>query len=241
MPNTKPDDEDWKKALELIKHENELVNHRISSTLTFQGLLYAGLGLSSIKIFDLYAEKEYYPFIILSCAVFIISIVGLSSSTIITTGIRAAMRQVNASSLWLVTVKQNRCDNFKKIYPCPPITGNPSKYSFIFHLIGRDTPYYDYYGTCELKPHCKKNICKDYVNSINDIGSLSLSTHMILDVVQATWAILIIFMLISIPPLYIPNINSKTPPFAFILFELNRISPLLSVLVTYKTHPTNSN
>lgn len=194
-------DENWKKSFDLIKHENELVNHRLSTTLTLQGLLFAGTGFCSSKGLTLFDAKECSQFLFISFIMLIISIVGMWSSITVTTGIRAALRQVNASSLWLKNATKCECHYFTKTFPYPPIVGKTSKYSVFGILFGKDKPYENYYNTyehnpseevctCKYNDRCDKKICKTFIDDINKTGELSTSTHKLLDIISITWAIL---------------------------------------------------
>ena len=189
----------WKKSLDLIKHENELVNHRLSTTLTFQGLLYAGIGFCSSKIFDLYKTSDI-EFLFMSAAMILISSVGICSSVIVTSGLRAALRQGKASSLWLIAVTQCTCEHFKHAFPYPPIVGKPSKMSIGPFYFGNDAPYYNYYNKCEFDnknykyscqfcSDCKKDTCNNFFENINNTKDLSTSTHYLLDIISITWVI----------------------------------------------------
>ncbi|MHC1789001.1 hypothetical protein [Solidesulfovibrio sp.] len=128
--------EQWKKSFDIVRLENELINHRITALLATNAFLFAGLYLLSDKsnhtdsIVMLDINRKLYVF-------YIIIFIGITSSFVTGKGVRAASRQIRASSLWLKNFKykDEQCHNYPE-YP---------------HIIGIRANFFKSYGDIFIK------------------------------------------------------------------------------------------
>jgi|GEM_PF-3351174 len=124
--------ERWKKAYDIVKIENDLINHRITSLLATNGFLFAGLYFLFGAFFQ--QHKPFFYYTILKLTYLIIVFIGLTSSFAAGKGVRAASRQIKASSEWLYSLKKDR-SNCDKITLYPPIVGIRSNFLKAYHDI----------------------------------------------------------------------------------------------------------
>lgn len=114
--------ESWKKAFDIVKLENELINHRLTSLLATNAFLFTGVYFTFKLLFsDNHTPKiAYVSYMILYI---VISMFGILSSYITGKGVRAASRQIRASSRWLYHTTKDAGKTYKNKVPLPPIVG----------------------------------------------------------------------------------------------------------------------
>jgi len=113
--------ERWKRAFDIVRLENELINHRMTSLLATNGFLFAGLYFLFNAYFDTNRHPKLYYFIIISVNI-IVDCLGLFASFATGKGVRAASRQIKAAATWL-TDYDIPDENCIKYPPYPPIIG----------------------------------------------------------------------------------------------------------------------
>lgn len=165
--------ESWKKAYDIIKLENDLINHRMTSLLAVHAFLLTGIFLILTKG-TCYAQLKDAPWYLI-VFYYIALFIGLSTSVIAAKGIRAALRQIVASSVWLKCVTNEIGSEHKDKYPYPPIVGRKSAFWFFNIKIGNE----DDYGDEHLPPI-----------GTTDISKLSTGITLVPQILICAWIVL---------------------------------------------------
>jgi hypothetical protein len=108
----------WDNARELIRQENDLVNHRLTGWLSIQGLLFTGLVLCTVSLAE--DSGAYYKCTV-STIILIVSFVGFKTCLLIEPAIRAAYRHVSATSAWWRHFEKDPA--YRGNHPFPLIVG----------------------------------------------------------------------------------------------------------------------
>lgn len=132
--------EAWKMAYDMIKLENDLINHRMTSMIVANGFLVAGVFQSITKITYNSTHKENIPIFIF---IILLSFVGLCISCAVARGIRAASRQIICCDNWYQSYCANKHRNNEICnHSSPPIVGVSSAlYVFGIKVCYRDLQY----------------------------------------------------------------------------------------------------
>lgn len=152
----------WKMAAEIIKLENDLINHRLTSLLAVNAFLFAGIFALMTFLKDIDPEEKrhvYFAGLVLIVIVFL----GVFSSYLIGKGVRAASRQINNCAKWMEDFKGDnvggQCDSF------PAIVGVKSSFvagllEFIFVMLA-DLKDIVFMVSCRCSAYTR---CKDSVS-----------------------------------------------------------------------------
>lgn len=119
-PNVCHQAEAWKMAYDIIKLENNLINHRMTALLVTNGFLLAALG--SCDNFP-FAEDVHYVVFLLAGSACIITLT-------LARGIAAASRQIFKSAQWYsMYCRENITGSPESV--SPQIVGYPTSWSFL--------------------------------------------------------------------------------------------------------------
>jgi hypothetical protein len=118
----------WENGRELIRQENDLVNHRLTGWLYIQGFMFTALVVCAVSF-----AADSSPLHKACMAVFMLAVTigGFVSARQIYPAIRAAYRQVNATKIWWENyLKETKIDNgesYRDACQFPPIVGKRAK------------------------------------------------------------------------------------------------------------------
>jgi hypothetical protein len=193
MDTDDPMQKAWENARELIRQENDLVNHRLTAWLSIQAFLFAAFMVGAVS-FSADAAKGYRWITILFTLV--ITFVGFVSCRIIEPAIRAAYRHVHAVSIWWGKFAAE--PEYRGQHPFPPIIGKVAKSRRPYLLWGKShkDAKYD-----EL------NLDVDLTDKINNFDLIGIP--MLIELFMRIWSIFIfinlIVMIVAVKDYVVPG------------------------------------
>lgn len=118
----------WENARELIRQENDIVNHRLTAWLSVQAFMFSALVYCTAG-FAADTSVEYKLFMFLFMLA--VTIGGFVSAWQIYPAIRAAYRHVNAVKIWwdhfLADKPVENGATYRQVCPFPPIVGKQAR------------------------------------------------------------------------------------------------------------------
>lgn len=186
----------WEIAREIIRNENQLVTDRMTSFLTLQGFLFTALVFGSSALANDATRDYRWLLLIVLCAV---CCLGFISPRLVSPGLRAAFRHIDATKEWWKSYLEN-CDDYRMQHPFPVLIGRrANSFGFILFLKKRDLD--EPYDDLGLDEDARKRIGIRY-----DLG-----LHRIPDFLTWMWLSAIVVYVTTFSTLAIRNWQLKSP------------------------------